>query len=194
MVMQPQTPYFMQTPAKGPKGAKAPLSKKGRILAVAGGAIALILIATIFMAVLSSAGKAGREELLSVAQQQTELIRISKIGIDRSRNTSAKNLAMTVSVSLQSDQKTLSAALSNQHIKISPKQLAMGKKQSTDKLLTEAEQANKFDAVFIETIQAQLKKYKQTLNSAHGKTSNKKLKALLEKQFKNAHLLSTAKQ
>lgn len=181
----------MQNPTNG---AKAPLSKKGRILLVVGGGTALLIIILVFMAILSSAGSAGKQTLLTAAQQQAELIRVSKLGQERARNTTAKNLAMTVSLSLQTDQSALLAELKKQGVKADAKSLALGKKAATDTLLTDAEQANKFDAVFIQTLQLQLKQYQQTLNTAHQGTDKKKLKALLKQQYVNAKLLANAKQ
>lgn len=188
--MQPQTPYFMQHPGKAPK---APLSKKGRILLVAGGATVLLIVALVLMAIINSAGSAGRENLITAAQQQAELIRISKLGQDRARDTAAKNLAVTVNLSLQSDQTALLAELKKQGVKMDAKKLALGKKASTDTLLTNAEQSNKFDDVFIQTMQAQLKQYQQTLNTAYGSTDKAKLQTLLKQQYVNAQLLASSK-
>jgi flagellar basal body-associated protein FliL len=190
MLMQPQNPYdFIQNTPKKPK---APLSKNGRIFAVVGGMLALLMVVVIFMAILSSAGKAGRDSLLATAQKQAELIRVSKLGMDRARGTGAKNLAITVNLSLQSDQKTLLAAISKQGTKIGPKELALGKKASTDTILTNAEQSNKFDEVFIKTIQDQLTDYQKSLNTAYGNTSSKKLQDVLKQQYTHAGLLAKA--
>lgn len=188
--MQPQNPYdFMHAGQISRNGG----SKKTRILIVAGGATVLLIVALIFISILGSAGKADKQSLITLAQQQTELIRVSKLGQERAKDSSAKNLAVTVGVSLQSDQTALQGILKSQHIKLSAKELAAGKKQETDSLLNNAEQTNKFDAVFIQTIQLQLKNYQKTLNDTYTKTQSKKTKALLEHQYKNARLLANSK-
>ena len=180
----------MEQPSKAPK---APLSKQGRILLAAGGGIALVIIAVVFIAILGSAGNAGRDSLITAAQQQAELIRVSKLGQDRARGSTAKNLAINVQLSLQSDQTALLAELKKQGVKLKPQELAAAKKPATDTLLTNAEQSNKFDAVFIQTMQLQLKQYGQTLNTAYSNTDKKKLQALLKQQYTNAQLLASSK-
>lgn len=190
--MPEQNPYeFITDPAQP---AKKPLiaadSAKSRILVVLGGLVALLVIGLIVMAIISSLGGGGKEALLKAAQQQAELIRISKIGIERARGAEAKNLATTVSLSLTTDQVELNSVFRSAKVKISNKQLAAGKNQQTDTLLTNAEQANKFDEVFIQTVKSMLVNYQKTLKSAHDATSNAKVKEMLATQFHNAGLLT----
>lgn len=169
-------------------------SKQSRIFIVAGGALALIVAAFVVMGLINSASNAGKADLVKVAQKQAELVRISELGMERSKGSSAKNLATTVNLSLQSDQTILVAALKTAGIKVSSKELALGKDQKTDTALTAAEQANKFDDVFIQTIQAELVEYQQSLKTAYDKASGNKLKQTLSDQYTTAGLLATAKQ
>lgn len=182
-----QNPYQFITDADHkPKKKLIPTggSKQGRILIVVGGVILLIIIATIVMAVISSAGKGQEEVMLKAAQQQAELIRVSKIGIDKARDPAARNLAVTTNLSLQSDQTALAA-----HVKASAKDLALGKNTKTDIALTTAEQSNKFDEVFTATIQSELIAYQKTLKSAYDGATSKKTKASLSDQFNHASVL-----
>lgn len=175
---------------RGPAGN----SKKSRILIVLGGLLALVIIAMIVMAVISRATSAGNAELVKAAQKQTELVRVSKIGLDRATGTSAKNLATSVNITLQSDQIAMSSTLKAAGAQASPAELALGKNAKTDTALTNAEQSNKFDEVFITTIQAQLVEYQKLLKAAHDKSDSKKVKQSLATQFESAGLLATAKQ
>lgn len=169
-------------------------SKQSRIVIVLAGLFALLVVGLVVVALISNAANAGKADLMKVAQQQAELVRVSKLGIDRAKSTSAKNLATTVNLSLQSDQATLVASLKSAGVKVSAKDLALGKNPKTDTALTTAEQSNKFDEVFTETIQAQLVDYQRSLKTAHDKASSKKLKQTLSDQFTTAGLLATAKQ
>ena len=169
-------------------------SKQSRIFIVLGGLLVLLIIGFVVAALISSAANAGKADLIKVAQQQAELVRVSKIGVDRAKDSSARNLATTVSLSLQSDQTALVASLKSSGIKVSAKELALGKDPKTDTALTAAEQSNKFDEVFIQTIQAQLVDYQKSLKTAYDKTDSKKLKQTLSDQFNTAGLLATAKQ
>ena len=196
--MQPQdNPYqFITDAAHKPKKSLLPGgdSKKGRIIIVASLVLLLLIAGIIIASLISSASKSGQAEVLKAAQQQAELVRISKIGLDRAKSTSARNLAMTTNLSLQSDQATLTASLKGSGVKVNAKSLALGKDPKTDVILNTAEQANRFDEVFIETVQKELTEYQTTLKSAYTKTSSKKLKTALEVQFNNAGLLAKAKQ
>ena len=180
------------------KPAKKPLlptgnSKQSRILIVVIGAVVLLIVAIIAMVLISSAGKAGKADLIKAAQLQSEIVRISELGAERAKGSTAKNLAITASYSVQSDQAVLRSALSKQGIKISDSQLAAGKNQTTDATLTSADQSNKFDEVFIKTLQTQVSTYQQTLKAAYNATSSKSLQQTLSDQFQHAELLAKAK-
>lgn len=194
---EPHNPYQFIVDAdhtKKRRGAGLGNSKQGRIFIVLGGVLALIILAIVVSMIISSAGNAGKAELVSAAQKQAELIRVSKIGLDRAKGSSAKNLATSVNLALISDQNTMNTTLKSAGIKLSPKDIALGKNQKTDATLTSAEQSNKFDEVFITTIQAQLVSYQKTLKAAYDQTDSQKLKQSLATQFNTAGLLATAKQ
>jgi hypothetical protein len=198
--MQPEQqehPYqFIFDADHKPKKSKLPQgnSKQSRILIAVAGALALIIVMVIIFSLISAASNAGKSELIKAAQQQAELVRISKLGVDRAKGATAKNLAMTTNLSIQSDQTTLVAAMKAQGIKISPKDLVLGKNIKTDATLTSAEQANKFDEVFTDTIQKELVTYYNTLKIARDKTSSKKMKQTLIDEMNHAAMLATAKQ
>lgn len=198
MLMQPESgqyDFIMNTDHK-PKKPLVPSgnSKQSRIIIVVVAAFVLIIAVIVVFSLISSAGNAGKDELIKAAQQQSEILRISKLGTDRARGTSAKNLATTTSLSLQSDQTTLLASLKSHGIKLSSKDLALGKNAKTDTILTTAEQSNKFDEVFTQTIQAELVTYQKTLKAAYDKADSNKLKQTLSDEFNHASLLATAKQ
>lgn len=181
-----------QKPASKPK-LPAGNSQKSRILIVAAGAVLLLIVAIVVIALISSAGKAGQADLVKAAQQQAEIVRISELGTERAKGAAAKNLATTAGLSMQSDQAALQKALSKQGIKVNEKQLAAGKNQQTDTVLTTAEQSNKFDEVFTKTLQEELRAYQQTLKSAYDSASSESLKQTLTTLFEHAELLATAK-
>src|SRR5687767_8476032 len=79
-------------------------SKQGRILIAVFSLLGLILIGSIVAALLLSAGNAGKANLTKAAQQQNEIIRISKLGMEHARDPSTQNLAITANMSLLSDQ------------------------------------------------------------------------------------------
>lgn len=197
MLMQPQPDYnfiFNTDSKKKRAGFPGGGSQRNRVLIVVLGAIGLITIVLIIMTLLNSAGSANKDALLRAAQQQAEIIRISDMAAERAKGTSAKNLALTTNLSLQSDQKTLITTLKSQGVKVDAKQLALGKDPKTDVALTNAEQANRFDEVYVETVKQLLTEYQRTLKSAYESTDSKKLRDILSAQYENAGLLATAQQ
>lgn len=195
--MSNQNPYQFIVDSNHQKprpGSNLGASKQGRLFIVLGGVLVLLIIGIIFAVFISNASKAGQTEILRATQKQAELVRVSEIGLKLAKGSSAKNLATSVNVSLRSDQTVLLATLKSSGIKVSNKQLVLGKNPKTDALLTSAEQSNKFDEVFVETIQMQLVDYQRTLQSAYQKTDSKKARAELQAQFQSAGLLATAKQ
>lgn len=181
-------------PKKQKLSAPSGNSQLSRILIVAGGGMVLLVVAVLVMSLLSSAGSGLKKELTRAAQQQAEIIRISEMAIERAKGTSAKNLATTTTLSLQSDQAILTEALGSQGIKVNEKLLTSGIDQRTDTVLTTAEQSNRFDEAYVETVQTQLTEYQKTLQSAYGKTDSQKMKQTLTGLFENAELLAKAKQ
>lgn len=192
-----QNPYQFIVEAdhsKKRRGSSIGSTKKGRIMVVLGGVGVLLVAVLVVSAIISSASNAGKAELISAAQRQAELIRVSKIGLDRAKGSSAKNLATSVNIALLSDQSTMVTTLKGAGVKLAPKDLALGKNPKTDALLTNAEQSNKFDEVFVTTIQTELVAYQKSLKAAYDKTDSKKLQQSLSAQFNTAGLLATAKQ
>src|ERR1700741_2921203 len=191
VLMQAQPDYnFIMDANHKPKKPLLPggNSKQGRIMIVVGGVVLLLVIGSVVMMLLASAGKSEKQNLTKAAQQQAEIIRISKIGIDKARGSTARNLAMTTNLSMQSDQIVLL-----KQGNVSAKEAALGKNTKTDVTLTSAEQSNKFDEVFTQTLQAELKDYQMTLvNTYHG-AKNKTLKATLDAQYQHAYILINGK-
>lgn len=174
-----------QQPKKNMLPGKNP--KMTRILLVAGGSIILVLLAIMVFSLLFSGG-GSTAELTNIAKQQNELIRIAEIGDKKARGSDAQNLAATTKLSLKSDQTALLASMGRQ--KPLAKVLAQGQKSQTDQLLTQAEQSNRFDEAFIQTLQSQLSDYRQSVKDAYEGTSDAKTKQLLAAQYKHAVTLA----
>ena len=131
----------------------------------------------------------NKAQLLKVAQQQQELIRVSKIGVKESRSTQSRNLATTTQLSLTSDQAPLLQALRQQKVNISNRQLGESKNSETDKMLESAKNNNRFDEEFMSFIQEELVEYQKNLENVYKATVNKSLKEALKVQYENASIL-----
>lgn len=176
-----------------PNGPKPGFSLKGGssnklfIYAILG--LAVLLVPFIIYMVLFAGAPDNKEQLIKVVQQQTELIRVAEMGLKQSRDDNAKNLARTTSLSITSDLSALKTALNSQKVKTPSKLLNGGKNPKTDELFTNAQQNNRFDEVFLKELQDELVAYQKSVKSTYDLTTNKKLKATLSTQYKNASLL-----
>lgn len=202
MFMQPNeqnpnpsvNPYaFMNTMPVVSKGS-GPEDKKRRIIIVAVAGCSLLMLIVIIFSLAVGGGPSNKVELLNLAKQQNELIRIAEIGAAKSHEAQAKNLAVITKLSLTTDQQPLIDALKAQQVKVTPKDLNAAKNTKTDEALTAAEQTNRFDEVFITTMQSQLTTYQKALKQAYDNpATGKKLKATLSTQYTNASLIIDVK-
>lgn len=174
-------PYaFITNPPPQPKKKliSGDTSKKTRLMIVICGGLVLIMVLIILYGLIFSSG-GQKVDYLSLVQQQTELVRISDIGVQKARGAEAKNLAITTKYSLISQQAPAQQLAQKAGVDTSNKSLILGKDAKTDAKLVAAEQTNQFDSVFMATIQTSLKKYQQTLKTIRDGTSSTATKATL---------------
>lgn len=188
---QPSNPYeFITDSGQSSKRKLLPgSSKKGRIITVLVGLMVLIILAFIVLSLLGRGSASVKSDYLSLAQQQTELIRISEIGVSKSRQSEARNLAITTKLSLVSQQPTTLRLAKKAGADTNAKMLALGKDAKTTELLTNADQSNQFDSVFLQTVRAKLKTYQLTLKKIYDASSSKSTKDILSKHYGDVTLL-----
>lgn len=190
----PQGQYdFIVNPVAPPKKIKlAPgNSLPMRILIVLGGLFILAIIAAVAVSVLGKSGGAGdKAAILSVAQDQTELIRLSTSGVENSTSQRNKNFSSTTKISITSSQKKLLAFASAKKIKIDPKALPAKQSSDIDTQLATAKSASTYDVVYTGVMKQQLTKYQQDLGLAY-KSAGTAGKSLLQSEYKSADLLLT---
>lgn len=197
--LQPITPAnnpydFITQPPTRKKRSWLPSggSKRQRILVACAGLVILLILAAIVIGILGRSDSGLRADYLSLAQQQTELIRISEIGVTKARSAEAKNLAVTTKLSLMSQQPAILKLAKKAGAKTDAKSLGGGKNTQTDSALTSAAQTNQFDVVFTKTMQTNLKKYQDTIKKIQGQVSAPATKDILAKDNENTDLLIAA--
>jgi len=162
-----------------------------RIAIVGGGLVILLIVGIVFMSILSSDGSEKTENLLTVAQEQTELIRIATEGSKNATGLPAQNLAQTVQASITSDNSALLAYMNTQGQKVSKEQLAAKQDKTTDTTLTNAKASNTYDLAFKDIMQSDLTAYLAAVQKAYKDNPGPKGQELLSKQFDGAELLLT---
>lgn len=175
-------PYdFIMDSGASPKRRWLPLptggGKKQRLLfAFIAGGILLLIFGIIFSLLFSSADTT--QQTLKMAQQHKELLRVSEIGVKKSRSDGARNLATTVKLTLQSSEDQI-VAIAKKDQKLTNKELSAGKNEVTDQALATAEQTNRFDEAFIETIHAEIRAYLKQLKIVYDASSSKSDKLII---------------
>lgn len=186
---------FIMNPAKPPK--KSPLgsllpsggsSLRHRLLVVvAGGGLLLVILFMVSSFIFKGSGSA--DDLVAVALQQTELMRVADIGSSKAHTADALNLARTTKLTISSQQQTLLPVIKSQGRKLEAKDLNAGKNAETDRILSSAEQSNQFDEVFISTLQTSIANYQKALKKAYDNSSSTKIKQTLDNDYAQAKLL-----
>lgn len=177
---QNPNPYeFILNPQKPSK--QSPVKKFGGnrfILTIAilvGGALLLMIVATIILNAFAPK-KVSPQQLISLAQTQNEIIRVSSSIEPTVRQQVTKNLAYTIELSVQSQQKQTLNLLGKNGVKVSAKQLALKQDATTDRKFTSAKATSTLDITYSQVIQQQLDDYANALKQIYsgGATSSEK--------------------
>lgn len=186
MLMPPTEPtspsrFAFMNPANT-NSAKLTLGDSGskhRLIVVGGGAVVLLILFILFYALVLG-HKPSMKNLVTLAQQQTELIYISSVAEQQASQQTSKNLAVNTSLTLTSGQVQLLTYLKKHGQKLTAKLLAQGESSAITQQLNAALAASNFDAVYLQTVQSQLTQYSQTINSILKTSSNKTETQLLK--------------
>jgi hypothetical protein len=153
---------------------------------VVGGVFLLVILIVIGMSLFGGGGT-DKETFVEIAQEQSELVRLSDNGIENAVSQTTKNFAITTKVTMASEQKTMLEELG---LNVSEKQLALKANSRTDTQLTDAKSASNYDPVYSGIMKAQLEAYMADLSSAYTK-AGPKTKQILSARYDAAELLRT---
>ncbi len=152
-------------------------SLKRRIIVIVGIFVILIALTMVASSLLGRSGEAQSQKLSELAAAQTELVRLSTIGVDKATATETKSLAVNVQLSVESSRQATIGVLSKRGVKVQGKDLAAAKNLKSDTLLSQAARNNRFDQAFEELMHTTLANYQTLLRSAHdsGSANEKKV-------------------
>lgn len=155
------------------------------------GAIVAVFILILILRALVGGGNLNTETLLTVAQDQQELIHLSDgAGLQAGISTDNKNFSATLGLSLSSSQSQLLSYLAQNHKKINQKQLGMKVSATTDEQLASAASSGTYNQTFKQVMGSQLDQYGRDLQAAYQKNTGKKGRALLSDSYNQAILLA----
>lgn len=179
--------FIVDQGASRRKSIGVPGGQKGLLMIALIGAFIVAILGIVYGIFFAS--KSAAPELVDIAARQTEMIRICDIGISKAHSSTIKNAATTTKVTLLSDQERLVARIKSQKQKVDQKQLQIRKNTKIDTALTQAAQANNFDAAFTKELAKELGEYQTALKQAYDDSQSAKTKELLDSLFTNASTL-----
>jgi hypothetical protein len=139
----------------------------------------------IAFAVFSSLTKKDSSSLVEVAAYQTELVRISTLGLKESTDQNVRTKATTLQAFMQSDLTNTTSYLSSTGVKFEKEQSSLKYDSKVDKDLESAALRNNYDKVLLEIFDSTTEAYKASLQKALNSTTIDKEKAVLEAAAKN---------
>lgn len=161
-----------------------------RILVVVGGLFILAIVAAILMQVIGGGGgKFSKDAMLSVAQDQTELVRLGDRGVQDSVSETNKNFAITTSLSMKTEQAALLKYLAENGYKPNEKSLLLKQSTETDTRLDEAKSSSTFDTAYTSVMKQSLETYKQDLSTAYSSAKSDTAKSVLKARYSAADTL-----
>lgn len=181
---------FIMNPGAKPKGGlfKGGDKKQRLLITVIAGGIGLVVVFIVLNLLFGGSG-GSTDRLNGLVQQQTELIRVASLGEQDATDDTAKNLAITVELSLTSAKSQTTTTLSKVGGKLNTKLVGAKKDSATDEALAAAKKANRFDDVFVATMKEELTDYQAELKDFFNSTSSNTEKTLLQQLYKDAGVL-----
>ena len=155
--------------------------KRKRILIASAGGVGLIIVIVMLASLIFSGGPDITQRLVSIAQRQQEITRISEIGIDNARDSDVRQFATTTRSAMRSSQNDIVDLIeARAGRRVSQSQLRATESAQITQDLETARQANRFDIAFAETILSELSDYQTLLGIVARETSSANERGVLQ--------------
>ena len=179
---EPHNPYdfLNETPKQKRSMLPSGNSKKQRVLIVILGLGVLLVVGIVLASLLTASSGGTKQDFTTLEQQQAELIRVADIAINKAHQADTKNYAVTAKYTLISQQGPVQVMAKKAGVKVSAKELQLGKNSKTDAALTAADQSNQFDQTFNVLYKTQLLNYRRTLAKVRLELGSKKSRDTLK--------------
>jgi len=161
-------------------------NKMFRIAFVVGGIVFLLIIASIVQAMLPK--DTSRDELLSIAQTQTELARVSDLGT-RAKTREMRYFAINSNLVINSDRIAMLNYLKKNGFSFKDKDLALKRNPKTDADLKTATASSTYDSAFKTLFVKALNDYGSALQARQGVTTGVNEQKMLASDIEHLKLL-----
>ncbi len=148
-----------------------------------------LVVGMIMMYALVFKAPDNKEQLTAVANEQQELIRISRLATFSVDSDEMQNFSNSAFITMSSAQVDLLTHLRTRNIKLDAKKLTASMDPQSDQALKAAEAANTYDATYGSLMQEGLTDYQNQIQQAFKLSPTQAEKDLLTKQHKAAGLL-----
>lgn len=187
----PGSPYdFILNPEKPKRSisTRMPLTPIGRLGTIGGIIVGLIILIVIVSSLFS--GSSSAPVMVSVLQDQQELIHISNSASQEPDISSTnQNFAATARLSLGSDLTVLESYLSSAGTSVSTSSLILKESPATDKLLSNSEASGDFNSTYDSIVKQQLNSYLSDIVAAYNQAKGPRGRSILRSDYNQAKLL-----
>lgn len=183
-------PYeFILNPEKPQKNRGVKNNKLVMLLIFGVGGVILFMVLTVLLLNAFAPKKTDKATILSLAQTQQELIRISDQGSREARQQVTKNLATTIQYSLITQQKKTIELLEKNGGKAGPKELALKQNAATDQQFTSAKATSTYDTTFTKITEDELNAYATSLKALVDKATTVQERDMMSDFYKQTQQL-----
>lgn len=195
MLMPPQQQndydFIMGNGGKQPGGSAFLKNPKNRLIASVGFVTIVVILLIIGVNFFLSLGKQDSSDLVDVVAYQTELGRITELGLKNARDPATRVKLATLSSFISSDVSSMKSYLSRNGVKLQPEQVSQRRDSQVESELETAAQLNRYDEKLLEILDEKTAAYKTVLRSALQATTTPNRKSLLDTAAGNIVLYST---
>jgi len=192
---QPPTPTdqydFITNPAKAPRKSLFGGGKSGVLMMVIAG-LGLLAIILLLASVLFG-GSSGKDQLLTVAKKQSEVIAVAQLGAEDGGTNQAQSFAVAVELAVTTEQQAIIEQLAKSG-KVNKKDYASAASSDVVTELETAQRNGRFDEVFVNVMKQELTEYQRVLQAANTASGSQSTKQLLAANFDSAGLLMSIPQ
>lgn len=181
----PKQPLLSRLPGSG--------SMATRVALIAIIFIIFIIIIAVFKNISGKAAKADAAVLITVVQDQQEILHIANEinGAQNKLSANSQNFTATLGLSISTSQSKLLGYLTAGGQKIQTKALSLKISTATDNQLIAADTAGTLEQAYRQVMQTQLSTYGKDLQKAYAQDKGPKARAILNESYQQAQLLST---
>ena len=192
-----QNPYeFILDPSQQKKSGGPSFIQSPDKRTIVGIIFVIVTIIFIFagFSLISSLNKQDGSKLANVAAFQTELIRVSDLGLAESTDANTRAKVSTLRAFISTDLNSMSSYAESAGLEITTVQFSTSDKEKINTALESASTRNRYDEELLETLDELSQKYKTSLQQAiNENTTSTVRKSVLETAAENIVLYENSK-